>query len=45
MEVRAKGGGWGAVGRVREVGGLVGRTVGGKLGGRWELPKKNLDQG
>ncbi len=34
MEVRAKGGGWGAVGRMREVGGMVGRRVVGRLGGR-----------
>jgi len=34
MEVSAKGRGWGGVGRMREVGGLVGRRAVGRLGGK-----------
>jgi hypothetical protein len=45
MEVRAKGGGWGAVGRMRDVGGLVGRRVGGRFGGVVGAPPKNLGSG
>jgi hypothetical protein len=34
MEVSAKVGGWGGVGRMREVGELVGRRAVGRLGGK-----------
>jgi hypothetical protein len=42
MEMSAKGGGWGEVDRMREVGGLVGRRVVVRLGVGKSSPKKNL---
>jgi hypothetical protein len=41
MEVSAKGVGWGGVGRMREVGGLVGRRAVGRLGVSRSSPKKH----
>jgi len=42
MAMSAKGGGWGEVGKVREVDGLVGRRSVHRLGVGKSSPKKNL---